>query len=171
MEIDALLSDKLIKPKSKTEQLSVLLLEGKISAEQLMDRAEKAKDPVKATCMEVIEYASKTDPSLVTKKVFLFAIVSLAEKAPRIKWESAKVIGNTVHLFPAQLDKAIKGLLDNSEHTGTVVRWSAAYALGEILQLKTKYNKDLIPAIEAICRSEEKASIRKIYEAALKKIK
>jgi HEAT repeat protein len=94
----------------------------------------------------------------------------LTEKAPRIKWESAKVVGNIAHLYPDKLDEAIKNLLINSEHTGTVVRWSAAFALGQIIKLRTSRNRNLIPAIESICKREEKNSIKKIYIAALKGI-
>ncbi|GDX53125.1 hypothetical protein LBMAG27_21720 [Bacteroidota bacterium] len=99
----------------------------------------------------------------------LFVSKALAEKAPRIKWESAKVIGNIAHQFPAKLEGAIKNLLVNTEHEGTVVRWSAAFGLGEILKLKTRYNKNLLPAIDSIIQREEKNSIRKIYLEAIKK--
>jgi hypothetical protein len=50
------------------------------------------------------------------------------------------------------------------------VRWSAAYALGQIMLLKLPVNKGLIPAAEAICAREEHNSIRKIYLAAIKKV-
>jgi hypothetical protein len=92
------------------------------------------------------------------------------DKAPRVKWESAKVIGNIAYLYPDKLDKAIGNLLTNSEFSGTVVRWSAAFALGEIVKLKTKRNKDLIPAVEAIIRRDDDNAIKKIYQAALKKL-
>jgi hypothetical protein len=98
-----------------------------------------------------------------------FVTETLSHEAPRVKWESAKVIGNIAHLYPARLDNAINNLLKNSEYPGTVVRWSAAFALGEIIKLKTKRNKDLIPAIEAIINREEDKAIKKIYQAALKK--
>ena len=171
MELAALLNDKAIKSKEKTELLSKLVLENKISADDLLEFAGTAKDPIKATCIEALEYATKQKPTLVNEKNFQFVTASLTEKAPRIKWESAKVIGNTAHLFPAKVDQAIKNLLDNSEHDGTVVRWSAAFALGEILKLKTKHNTDLLPALEAICNREEKNSIKKIYLDAIKKSK
>ena len=61
-----------------------------------------------------------------------------------------------------------RDLLENTEHEGTVVRWSCAYALGEILKLKTKNNTELLPAIKAISEREEKNSIKKIYLAAMK---
>ena len=88
-----------------------------------------------------------------------------------IKWESAKVVGNVAHHYPEKLDEAIGNLLVNSEHAGTVVRWSAAYALSQIIKIKTSRNKELIPTIESICEREEKNSIKKIYLEALKKSK
>lgn len=167
--ITTLLNDKGLKPKVKTETLSSWLLDGKITADNLTAFAETAKDPAKATCIEALEFATKQKPALVNKKTFQFVSQTLTAKAPRIKWESAKVIGNTAHLFTDTLDDALKNLLNNSEHAGTVVRWSAAFALGEILKLKTKRNVNLYPVIEAICKREEKNSIKKIYQAAMKK--
>jgi hypothetical protein len=81
------------------------------------------------------------------------------------------VIGNVARLFPENLETAINNLLVNTEHEGTVVRWAAAFALGEIIKTKAPISKGLIPAVEAICNREEKNSIRKFYVDALKKIK
>ena len=169
MDISVLLNDKGLKPKVKTETLSAWLFENKITIDNLIAFAESAKDPVKATCIEALEFATKQKPALINKTTFQFMSQSLTAKAPRVKWESAKVIGNTAHLFVDKLDEAIKNLLINSEDKGTVVRWSAAFALGEILKLKTTHNKDLLPALEAICEREEKNSIKKIYLDAIKK--
>lgn len=170
MKIEELLGDKTIKPKEKTETLSKLLLDQKITADDLVKFAEAAKDPAKATCIEALEFATKKQPSIANKNIFRFVANTLTAKAPRVKWESAKVIGNTAHLFKDDLAHAIKNLLDNSEHDGTVVRWSAAFALGEILKLKTKHNKDLLPAVESILKREEKNSIKNIYLSSLKKL-
>jgi HEAT repeat protein len=171
MDIESLLKEKNIKPKAKTEAISQMLLDGNISMKALINVAKAAKDPDKATCIEAMEFATQTNPAIATVDCLNFVSTTLAEKAPRIKWESARVVGNIAPLFPDKLDEAIKNLLLNSEHTGTVVRWSAAFALGEILKLKTKHYKDLIPAFEAICDREEKNSIKKIYLAAIKKSK
>ena len=168
MDIDALLKDKVIKNKEKTETLASWLLDGKLKTEEWLAYARQAKDPAKATCMEAMEFASKQKPTVINQKCFEFVSDSLTAKAPRIKWESARVIGNVAKLFPSKLEVAVTNLLNNTEHPGTVVRWSAAGALGEILMLKTKLNKDLLPAIDAICEREEKNSIKKIYAKALK---
>jgi len=167
--LEALLNNKQIKSKEKTETISKWILEKSLSVDELIALAVSSKDPVKATCIEALEFATNTNPEIVSLNCLLFVTGTLMEKAPRIKWESARVVGNIAHLYPDHLDKAITNLLANSEHSGTVVRWSAAFALGQILILKTKVNKTLLPAIEAICEREEKNSIKKIYFSAIKK--
>jgi HEAT repeat protein len=164
--ITEILANKSAKPKEKTEMLSAMLLDKRISVQQLLAFAASAKDLAKATCIEALEFATKQQPEIADEAAFTFVITTLAAKAPRIKWESAKVIGNTASLFPNKLDEAITALLANTTHPGTVVRWSAAFALGEILKLGTVHNKSLLPALEQVCEKEEKNSIRKIYLAA-----
>ena len=171
MIIESLLNDKLLKSKEKTEFLSKLLLENQLTVNELVRFAGSSKDPVKATCIEALEFATISNPGIATKECFDFVITALTEKAPRVKWESARVIGNIAHLFPKHLEKAIVNLLINTENPGTVVRWSAAIALGQILKLKSSNTAELIPAVEALIEREEKNSIRKIYLDALKKIK
>ena len=169
MTIEVLLNDKLKKVKEKTKIISKWLLDGSITTDELIVFAEKSKDSEKATCIEAIEYATKQNPAIADENVFSFATLMLTENAPRVKWESAKVIGNIAHLFPTKLDTAIKNLRTNCEYDGTVVRWAAAFALGEIVKLKTKHNTDLLPAIEAICNREQDNGIKKKYLDAIKK--
>lgn len=171
MTIDDLLKDKNTKPKEKTETISSWIADKSLAIDELLAFAEKQKDPAKATCIEAIEYVTKQNPGIADESVLVFVTKTLTEKAPRIKWESAKVIGNMAHLFPTKLDKAIANLLTNTAHEGTVVRWSAAFALGEILKLKTKHYSTLLSSIESICETEEKNSIKKIYLDAIKKSK
>ncbi|HXP49371.1 MAG TPA: HEAT repeat domain-containing protein [Bacteroidia bacterium] len=171
MDISELLNDKGLKPKEKTETLNKWVTDKKISVGELIAFAQTAKDSPKATCIEALEFATKQNPAIADEKCLQFVAEALTEKAPRVKWESAKVIGNIAHLYPSKLDKAITNLLSNTEHSGTVIRWAAAFALGEILKLNTKVNKELLPAVEAICKREEKNSIRKIYIDAMKKLK
>lgn len=168
MDILTLFSDKSLGPKARTEMISQQLTDNLITIDQLTDIASTAKDPIKATCIEAVEFASKKNPAVVNERFFLFVSDCLSLKAPRIKWESARVIANTAGLFPEKLETAIGNLLVNTEHPGTVVRWSAATALAEIIKLKTSHNTDLLPAVDAICAREEKESIRKIYRAVKK---
>lgn len=170
MIVTELLSDKTKKAKQKVETISKWLLDGSLPADELIVIAEKAKDTEKATCIEAIEFATKQNPTIADENVFAFVTKMLTENALRIKWESAKVIGNIAHLFPTKLNKPIGNLLTNAEDNSTVVHWASAYALGEILKLNTKHNKDLLPAIEAICKREEDSGVKKKYLAAIKEI-
>lgn len=169
MTIDELFKDKTTKTKEKVAILGQWLSGKKITSNELITYAATAKDPLKASCIEAFEYATKENPALANEKVLAFATEHLTHKAPRIKWESAKVISNIAHRFPDKLETAIGHLLGNTEHEGTVVRWSAAFALGEILKLKTSLNKDLLPTLTAISERDDKNSIRKIYLDAVKK--
>ena len=167
--IAVILNNKATRVKAKVISISQLLLDNKISVHKLLDTAKTHNDTDKATIIESIEFASKKKAEIINEKGFEFLITCLKSDAPRIKWESAKVIANTAHLFPKLLKKAITNLLDNTEHPGTVVRWSAAGALSKIIQCKTPINKELIPAIETIERRETDNAIKKIYQQGLKK--
>jgi hypothetical protein len=168
MDIQAVLTDKQLKAKAKVLLLSERLLQEQVSCADLIKAAKTSDDAGRGTCIESIEFATKSKPELASLDCLKFVTESLLDKAPRVKWESAKVIKNIGHCYPDKLDKAISNLLINSEFSGTVVRWSAALALGEILKLKGKQNRDLIPAVEAILRREEDNAIQKIYQKALK---
>jgi HEAT repeat protein len=170
MTLSELFQIKDIKPNKRTGMISDWLLNNTISITELIEFADKQKDSVKAMCIEAIEYATKVNPGITDISTFEFVTESLKANSPSIKRESARVIGNIAHQFTNQLEQTIINLIANTEYNGTVVRWSAAYALGEIVKLNTKHNHDLIPAIENICEKEEKNSIRKIYQAAIKKL-
>ncbi|HBS85112.1 MAG: hypothetical protein A2W91_01365 [Bacteroidetes bacterium GWF2_38_335] len=168
--IKEILGDKSLKAKERNEKLASLLLEEKISADEILKYTSGLKkDADKATCIEAVEYATQQKPGLATAKTLDFVSQTLTEKAPRIKWESARVIGNIAHLFPSKMEKPVANLLENTAHPGTVVRWSAAFALSRIYLMKTKYNADLEKVFRSVIESDEKNSIKKIYITALKK--
>jgi len=169
MSLGIILADKSLKPSQKPGLLSKILLENPQSIDELIQLAVKAKDADKANCIEAMEHATLSNPGIATEACFDLAVESLASIAPRVKWESARLIANIAHLFAGRLPEAVPNLLANTEHTGTVVRWSAAIALAAILKLKTALNKELLPAFSAIAEREEKNSIRKIYLEAIKK--
>ena len=171
MDLEKFLNDKSIKPNDKTEQISKLIASSVLTVNELINQAKTFKDSPKATCIEALEFATKNNPQIATMECLNFVSTTLADKAPRVKWESARVIGNIAHLYPEKLDVAIANLLTNSEHSGTVVRWSAAFAFGQIIKTKHPKILSLIPTLEAICEREEKNSIKKIYLDALKKAK
>ena len=170
MDIETVLADKQCKTKAKVLTISKMLLEERVNLADVMKVAKVSKDSEKGTCIEAIEFATKAKPALASLDCLKFATECLLDKAPRVKWESARIIGNIAPLYPGKLDRAVANLLSNTESPGTVVRWSAAFALGEIIKLRTKHNRDLVPAVETIIRREEDNAIKKIYQAALKTV-
>lgn len=169
MSFEIILNDKSLKPKEKTLRLCAWILSNIKKSDSLLQYSATSKDAIKATCIEAFEMATKTKPEIISSSSFNYFVDCLNEKAPRIKWESARVIGNVAAHHKNNFKKAIINLVPNAGHPGTVVRWSAAFALGEIVKQKTKLNTDLIPEINHLCEKEEKNSIKKIYLAALKK--
>ena len=140
---------------------------GQISETEVLNFASTAKDAWKGHCIEAFEFASRLAPRWGSRETFRFCIENLGHKAPRVKWESAKVVANLASNFPEDARKAIPFLLSNSEHEGTVVRWSAATALAAIYQTHPSNSLELAAAMEAITLREEKDSIKKIYRKAL----
>jgi hypothetical protein len=171
MTIEEIFKDKTIKTKVKVSTIGEWLANNELTLEELLVFAEKQKATNKATCIEAIEYATKKVPSIANENLLAFVTTALKDDEPRVKWESAKVIGNIAKIFPTQLDKAISNLLTNADKTGTVVRWATAYALAEILKLKSDNNKKLLPIIETLCENEENNGVKKKYIDALKKVK
>jgi hypothetical protein len=107
MTLTELLNDKTKKSKEKVETVSKWLLDGSLPTDELIVFAEKAKDQEKATCIEAIEFATKQNPKIADESVFAFVTKTLTENAPRVKWESAKVVGNIAHLSLQNLIKQL----------------------------------------------------------------
>src|SRR5947208_5566256 len=122
MQVNDIFQDKAVRQKAKVEMISGLIIDREISIDDLINFAEKADETEKATCIESIEFATKKQPALATEKCLRFITKSLTSNAPRVKWESAKVVGNIASVFPTKLKPAIKELLVNSEYNGTVDR-------------------------------------------------
>lgn len=170
MNLNQIFEDKTIKAKGKVALIGDWLLIQELPLDELLAFAEKQKASDKATCIEAVEYATKKTPNIANEPLLNYVCNSLKDQEPRVKWESAKVIGNIAKLFPAQLDDAVKQLLINASYNGTVVRWATAYALAEILKLKTDLNKSLLPAVALLCEKEEDNAVKKKYLDALKKV-
>lgn len=171
MQLNEILKDKSLKPSEKPGIIAELILLKEIQVAEILQLLNSSKDPDKAAMIEGLEHASLKNPELISPECFRAVTLQLSSKAPRVKWESARVIANSANLHREHLEEAAYLLVQNSEHPGTVVRWAAATALGEILKTQTSLNQNLIPAVESILEREEKNSIRKIYLNALKKVK
>lgn len=167
MTITLIFTNKELKPKEKVAQLAQSILQNTISIDELIEYMQQAKDPIKGSCIEALEYVTLQRSNALNTETFLFIKDCLAEKAPRIKWESAKVIANTAQHFPEYITDTITQLLLNAKHEGTVVRWSVAYAIKNILQTAKEQKEHWRETIIQIINEEEKNSIKKLYQEAL----
>lgn len=158
-----------IKPKEKVTLLAKKITENKSATKELIACFENGSDSDRGNCMEAVEYAVEQDPS-IAKYYLDFAINNLHDKAPRVKWEAGKIIGNAAKRFPEETSKAITDLLENTKDKGTVVRWSAAFALTEIAMSNPKTQKDLIPKFESIVKKEASNGVKKFYIKTLKSL-
>lgn len=171
MTIEQIFQDKTIKAKAKVAQIGEWLIQGDLPIDELLHYAQQQKATDKATCIEALEYATKKTPTIADENVLNYLVNALNDEEPRVKWESAKTIGNIAKCFPNELKNATDNLLKNATHQGTVVRWATAYALAEILKLKTELNTKLLPQIEHLSDGEEDNGVKKKYLDALKKVK
>ncbi|MCH5718775.1 hypothetical protein [Niabella hibiscisoli] len=161
MNLTTLFADKSIKAKAKTAQAGNWLMTGELTVHELLAFAETSNPTDKATCIEILELATRHKPELADESLLDFVTATLQEDEPRIKWESARVIGNIAKLFPSSLKQATLCLLVNATHSGTVVRWATALALAEILKLKTSDYKKLLQAVKALSTQEKDAGVQK----------
>ncbi|MCT3906950.1 hypothetical protein HZP13_05990 [Elizabethkingia anophelis] len=171
MSLEEIFQDKSIKAKAKVAQIGAWLISQELPVDELLAFADTQSSTNKATCIEAVEFATKKSVITTDDSLLSYVTKSLAEEEPRVKWESAKVIGNISKQFADKLAPAIAGLLKNAENKGTVVRWATAYALAEILKLKMDYNKTLLPKIEILSGKEEDNGVKRKYLDALKKVK
>jgi hypothetical protein len=168
--ISVILQNKELKAKVKSILISQLLADREITVSEWLTAAANAKDPDKAICLEALELTTKATPQIVEMVTIKFVISCLSAKAPRVKLEAARVIANCIRLFSGidLMESTADGLLANTTHPGTVVRWSAATALAEVAKLPESEALGLRVKLSSLAGSEDNNSIRKIYEKALK---
>lgn len=169
MTIAKLFEDKSIKAKSKAKHICEWLLNGELTLAELLQFTESQSPINLATSIEAIECATKKSPDIADIALLENMTSALMNDDPRVKWESAKVIGNIAKKFPKRLERPTENLLYNTNNVGTVVRWATAYALGEILKLNTENNNILLPKIEILMSQEkDKGVYKKIRTRFLK---
>lgn len=167
-QIERLLEDKSKKSKSVIEEVAAALLGGTISIDMYVDLARLKSGTNKSNLVEALELATRSKPALVNKKCLDFVTASLLDKEPRTKREAARVIANCCEEFSTELELAVTNLQRNVRDGGAVVRWSVALALSEIAKGSAYPHKGrLLGQLRENEEQEEKASIKKIYKAAL----
>jgi hypothetical protein len=109
--------EEILKLKKRPREIVELLAEKLKSDKKLIDELiqcfENGTTVEKGNCMEAIEYVTKENPEFA-ENCFGFVIAHINDKAPRIKWEACRIIGNIVSKFPDKVKKAIPKLLENT---------------------------------------------------------
>jgi len=155
------------KPKALNEFLAAQVRKDDQMAPRLMDALNDGNDKEKGVCLEVLEAVTRERPEWASDH--LPAVIGLINhKAPKVKWESSRVVANLASKFPDKTAKAIPNLLANTSDKGTVVRWSAAFALGEILKSNDRERKALLGKVEKILKTEKNNGVRNVYLNAMK---
>ncbi len=157
------------KPKELTEWLALKIERDRNTLDDIQQCLKTGSTAEKGICMEAIEHVSKSRPRLVRNHIGM-VIGHINSDAPKVKWESARVIGNLAFQFPEEVATVIPSLLENTRDKGTVVRWSAAYALSEIAKSNPGIRNTLLPEIRRIIKNEKNNGVKNVYLKALKAI-
>jgi HEAT repeat protein len=137
--------------------------------EQLARCLEEGSSVEKGMCAEVMELVTKDRPELAVN--YLEDVIKhIDDKEPRMKWETSRIVANVSGIAPEKAANAIPKLLMNTQDKGTVVRWSAAFALTEILRNNSNCRKEIVPKLTEIANSEQNNGVKKIYLKTLKTI-
>lgn len=168
MDIVQMLNDKSIKAIEKRAKLVDLLMEKKVTIQELDALSGTLNDKQLVSVLEAIEAITQQTPELANKDYLLFAGRYILADNNSLKREAARIVGNLAHRFPDDLDQPIKDLLENTKHDGTVVRWSSAYALGRIVALPQYANSPLFDTVTDIWEKESENGVKNQYAKGLK---
>jgi HEAT repeat protein len=154
------------KPKMKVTLLANEIKKDESLVDDLVNIFESLSTGEQGHLMESLEYATQEQPETAASQIG-FVIQHLGHPAPRIKWESSRIIANMAFKFPDLTEQAIPDLLKNTEDPGTVVRWSTAFALGEIAKESITAQETLIPIMKDQVEKEKNNGVRNVYRKAL----
>lgn len=158
-----------MKPKGKQTMLVEAVISGKIPVDEFIVYFEQAKDVDKGTCADVMKHSSAKAPALLAPYIDIL-IGYINHPLPRVKWGVPETIGNLAKNYPDQVVKAIPYLLlnttDNKKNT-TVIKWCAAFALGEIAKYNPDTRKQLILIFKEFVTNEKNTGVKNVYKKAL----
>jgi HEAT repeat protein len=141
----------------------------KPSAEDFTQAMIKGRDAERGVTIEALEYLTQTNPEAA--RPYLETVIQrLSDKAPRVRWEAARVITNVAGTYGMEIEPAIPGLIQNAADKGTVVRWSSAFAMGEIAKTNPKVRGELVENMKALADKEENNGVRNVYLKALRRL-
>jgi len=171
-KIEEILQSK-IRPKEKQTRLVAAVVSRNIPAKEFIAFFESATEVDKGTCADAMKHVSAQKPEILAPFIDTFTEY-INYKAPRVKWGVPEAIGNLAKDYPDQVAKTIPHLLKNTTDdkiNTTVVKWCAAFALGEIAKHNPKVRKQLLPIFENMIKNEKNTGVKNVYVKALKAIR
>lgn len=171
--MNAVLTDVLsskLSAKKKARAIADALSGGSLKPEALLEAGRKLPRAELAILIESLESATRKQPALAGDELFALLVESLADPAPRVRWEAARTVGNVASQHAGNLRPAARALLDNTANASTVVRWAAAQALTAILKTGYAENSFALQLTEIAAR-EQDDGVRRVYEKAIRAAK
>jgi len=122
-----------------------------------------------AVILEAIEEVSNKKMKILGEDYLRFAERFINSESNTCKREASRIVGNLCASFPKSLEESIALLMTNTKDEGTVVRWSAAYALSRIILIPDYAMSDLYDTILSLEAEEMESGVKSQYTKALKK--
>ncbi|MCL2484514.1 MAG: hypothetical protein FWF00_00435 [Endomicrobia bacterium] len=171
MNIVSLLDDKSIKPVEKRKEIAESIRKKLITIKEIQKLKNALDDKKMALVLEAMEDVSSKNPEISNKDWLKFTQEFIASKSNNIKREASRIIGNTAHLFPNDLDAVIKDIMKNTKDEGTVIRWSCAYAFARIIQIPKYADSKFFDVLTELCVKEKENGVKNQLLNGLKKAK
>jgi hypothetical protein len=160
------------KPKCKQAAFGDAILSFEITLADFFSFFQSGKDSDKGACADALKYISAKNPALLAPYLDIL-IEYINHPLPRVKWGVPEAIGNLAKDFPGEVEIAIPNLLKNTtadEKNSTVIRWCAAYSLGQIARYNPVAREKLIPIFIDLINQEQNAGVKNVYIKAMKAI-
>lgn len=155
-ELIVFISDKIVKEDRDFPQILKLL--------------ESGSKTERGIAADIIEQISMTKPELLKPHIKVL-VGYINDRVPKVKWGIPEAIGNLAQKYPDETVEAVPKLLINAKDDSTVVKWCAAFALGEIAKNNLSIQDSLVLKITEIANAERNNGVRNVYLKAIKKIK
>lgn len=171
MDIISALNDKAFKSTEKRKEIITALRENVLTGDTLESLCNSLNEKQLTLVMEAVEEITREASGHIELNYLTLANRHISAKNNSLRREAARVIGNLAARFPDQMADIIPRLLENTKNSGTVIRWSGAYALAQIVSLPQYAVTPLYDTLTALYESEADNGVKKQYLVGLKKAK
>ena len=166
-----MLDDKTIKSIEKREEIAKAIRMNLITIKEIQLLKDVLDDKNMSLILEAMEAVSNKNAEVADLDWLKFAQGFITSKSNNLKREASRVVGNIAHMFPNDLESAIKSLMENTTNDRTVIRWGSAYALARIIQIPQYANGELYDTLTDLCERENENGVKNQFLKGIKKAK